>query len=113
MITSRAVPGSILHPGSAGCNELIRQGAIPCLNINDVLDQLNFSKVTVQQMARETVPTDPLEMQLLKYLSNEPCHIDELVRQAAMSSPQVSSLLAMMELKGLVRQVGSMNYVKR
>jgi hypothetical protein len=34
------------------------------------------------------------------------------VRQSVMSPPQVSSLLAMMELKGLVRQVGSMSYVK-
>lgn len=108
-----AVPGSILHPGSVGCNELIREGAIPCLNVNDILDQLNLTRLSEQQAVRETVPPDPLEGQLLLHLSHEPRHIDELVRQTAMPSPQVSSLLAMMELKGLVRQVGAMNYVKR
>ncbi len=107
-----AVPGSILHPGSVGCNELIRQGAIPCLNVNDILDHLNITRLNEQQLLRETVPPDPLETQLLFHLSSEPRHIDEIVRQSVMSSPQVSSLLTMMELKGLVRQVGSMSYVK-
>ncbi len=107
-----AVPGSILHPGSAGCNELIRQGAIPCLNVDDVLEQLNVARLTEQQIVRQTVPPDPLETQLLIHLSREPRHIDDIVRSAALASSQVSSLLAMMELKGLVRQVGSMNYVK-
>jgi len=106
-----AVPGNILHAGSVGCNELIREGAIPCLSVNDILNHLNFTRLSEQQIVRETVPADPLEAQLLVHLSGEPCHIDELVRQATMPAPQVSSLLAMMELKGLVRQVGAMKYV--
>ena len=107
-----AVPGSILHPGSAGCNELIRQGAIPYLHVNDVLDHLQSERLTLQQQARVAVPADPQEAQLLLHLSSAPCHIDDIGRAATMPSSQVSSLLAIMELKGLVRQVGPMNYVK-
>jgi DNA processing protein len=107
-----AVPGSILHPGSAGCNELIQQGATPLLSVQDVLTQLNFTRISEQRTARQLMPPDPLEAQLLAHLSAEPRHVDEIVRQTAMPSPQVSSLLAMMELKGLVRQVGVMSYVR-
>jgi DNA processing protein len=107
-----AVPGSILHPGSAGCNGLIRQGATPFLSVNDVLDQLNFATLSTQTSVRQSTPTDPLEAQVMALLAQEACHIDELVRRMALPSSQVSSLLTLLELKGLVRQTGGMNYIK-
>jgi DNA processing protein len=108
-----AVPGSILHPGSTGCNQLIRDGAVPFLSVNDVLDHLDLARFTIQQAVRHTTPHDPLEGELLANLSHEPRHIDELVRRLSWSSAQVSSTLIMMELKGMIRQIGGMNYVIR
>ncbi len=107
-----AVPGNIFNPGSIGSNELIRQGAIPLLSPNDILEHLNIPQFTAQHTARQSVPTDPLEAQLLTYLSSEPRHIDEIVRSTAMPTPQVSSLLTVMELKGLVRQAAPFCYVR-
>ncbi len=108
-----AVPGSILHPGSTGCNQLIRDGAVPFLSVNDVLDHLDLARFTIQHAVRHTTPHDPLESELLANLSHEPRHIDELVRRLAWSSAQVNSTLIMMELKGMIRQIGGMNYVIR
>jgi DNA processing protein len=48
---------------------------------------------------------------LLKQLSAEPTHIDEVCRSSGLPVATVSSTLAMMELKGMVRQVGTMNYI--
>lgn len=107
-----AVPGSILHPGSSGCNTLIQQGAIPLLTVNDILNHLNLEQVLSQQAARTTIPADPQEADLLRHLNQEPMHLDDLVRQSAMPAPQVAGLLTVMELKGLVRQVGSLSYVR-
>lgn len=107
-----AVPGSILQPSSAGCNALIQDGALPLLSINDLLEQLHLERAAVQREARQTIAADPTERLLLAHLSSEPVHLDEIVRLSAMPAAQVSSLLAMMELKGLVRQSGSMRYVK-
>jgi DNA processing protein len=56
-------------------------------------------------------PEDPTEAALLAALSAEPTHIDEVARQANMAVADVSSALTMMELKGLVRQVGALSYV--
>lgn len=108
-----AVPGSILHPGSAGCNDLIRQGATPFLSVNDVLDQLNFATLTTQAQVRQNTPVDPLEAQIMTILAQEAQHIDELVRRMALPSGQVGSLLTLLELKGMVRQVGGMIYTIR
>jgi DNA processing protein len=107
-----AVPGSILHPGSLGCNQLIQQGATPLLSVDDVLEQLNMTRISERVQTRAMVPEAPDERGLLTLLSTQPCHIDDLVRQAALPSAQVGSLLAIMELKGLVRQIGGMQYVR-
>lgn len=107
-----AVPGSILHPGSVGCNQLIQKGATPLLSIDDVLEELSLSNLHEKRAAHETVPPDPLEARLLEQLSAEPRHVDDLVRQSAFTTAQISSLLTIMELKGLVRQVGAMLYVR-
>ncbi|RLT34303.1 MAG: DNA-protecting protein DprA, partial [Chloroflexi bacterium] len=107
-----AVPGSILQPSSAGCNALIQDGALPLLSINDLLEQLHLERVSVQREARQTIAADPTERLLLAHLSSEPVHLDEIVRLSAMPAAQVNGLLAMMELKGLVRQSGSMRYIK-
>ncbi len=107
-----AVPGNILNPGSAGCNELIQQGATPLLSAQNVLDQLNFQHLISRQHTQRLAPADPLETKILEQLSQEPRHVDEIVRQAAMPPPQVAGLLTLLELKGLVRQVGAMSYVR-
>jgi DNA processing protein len=49
----------------------------------------------------------------LTQLTQEPIHIDELVRAAALPAGQLSGLLTLLELKGLVRQCAPMFYVKR
>jgi len=107
-----AVPGSILSPGSVGCNTLIQQGATPLLSVDDVLEQLNMSRIAEHHDVRQSVPPDPAEAALLAHLSHEPTHVDDLVRATGMTPGQVNSLLALMELKGMVRQVGVMTYLR-
>lgn len=107
-----AVPGSILNPGSAGCNGLIQQGAIPLLSVNDILNHLHLEQTFSQQAAQASIPADPQEASLLRHLNKDPLHLDDLVRQSTLPAPQVAGLLTLMELKGLVRQVGSLSYVR-
>lgn len=106
-----AVPGNINAPQSQGTNRLIRDGAFPLLNPQDVLETLNLTMVTEHRTVRVVLPADPIEARLYQLLSQEPRHVDEIRSQANMPIEKVSSTLAMMELKGMVRQVGGMNYV--
>jgi DNA processing protein len=46
-----------------------------------------------------------------RYLLVEPRHIDAISRDSTLAPPVVSATLAMLELKGLVKQVGGMQYV--
>ena len=106
-----AVPGNILAPQSKGTNRLIAQGAHPLLSVRDLLDVLNLTRVTEQRFVRKVLPTDETESKLLSVLTHEPLHMDEIRNQTGLPIERVSATLVMMELKGLVRQVGGLNYV--
>jgi DNA processing protein len=107
-----AVPGSILHPGSAGCNTLIQQGATPLLTVDDVLEQLDMLHMQERIAVRESVPLDEPQAQILALLTAEPQHIDEIVRQAKLPAATVGGLLTVLELSGLARQAATMMYVR-
>ena len=64
-----------------------------------------------QQTARTILPADATEARLLSALSYEPVHMDDICVQSGLPIEKVSATLALMELKGMVRQVGGMNYV--
>lgn len=106
-----AVPGSILAPQSKGTNKLIQQGAQPLLSVNDIMQALNLTRLGAQKAARKVLPADALEAQLLSALGEQPVHVDELRNQTGLPIEKVSATLTLMELKGMVRQVGGMNYV--
>ena len=106
-----AVPGNILAPQSKGTNRLIAEGARPLLSAQDLLDVLNLTRVNQQREVRRALPADEVESKLLAVLSHEPIHMDEIRIQTGLPIERVSATLVMMELKGMVRQVGGMNYV--
>jgi len=105
-----AVPGSIFSTRSTGTHQLIRDGAALVTSVDDILDALHLQTAVVQQEIAAVMPETPAEAALLRFVEDEPRHIDELRRQSGLDMPIVSSTLTLMELKGLVRHVGGMHY---
>ena len=106
-----AIPGSILSPTSKGTNHLIQEGAKLVCNYTDILEELNLTMVTQQPRIKEFLPANEAESVVLKQLTSEPSHIDEICRRSGLTAPEASSTLAILELKGVAKQVGNMNYV--
>ncbi|MBI2918078.1 MAG: DNA-protecting protein DprA [Chloroflexi bacterium] len=121
-----AVPGSIFSPRSLGCHRLIQDGAKLVHGFQDILEELNLGlaaprpaerprdlpKAPVSEEPPAAPPIEANEALLLRHLSLQPTHIDEVCRASGLPLPTVSSALVMMELKGLVKQVGAMNYIR-
>jgi DNA processing protein len=61
---------------------------------------------------REIIATTDTEAALLRHITREPAHVDDVCRESGLPVATVSSVLAMLELKGLVRQMGPMSYVR-
>ena len=107
-----AVPGSIFSPQSRGTNDLIQQGAKLVQRVEDVLEELNLTMVPHQIEMQDLMPATDTEAGLLRHITKEPVHIDEVCRLSSLPISTVSSVLAMMELKGLIKQMGPMAYVR-
>ena len=107
------VPGSIFSPVSRLTNHLIQEGAKLVSNCTDVLEELNLTAVAHQmQMPFPVAVEDDGEALLLGHLDDEPKHIDDIRRRASLPITAVNTLLTMLELKGMVRQVGCMHYIR-
>jgi DNA processing protein len=107
-----AVPGSIFNAMSVGANQLLRQGATPVTSAEDILEAIGASVEAATTMAHDLPEGSPVEATLWRALTGEPRHADELARTLGLSSGEVAATLAMLELKGLARQVGSMLYTR-
>jgi len=106
-----AVPGNINSPASQGTNKLIQEGAKLVTRVEDVLEELNLHMVAERTAVQLVLPETAEEIALYTQLSAQPVHIDDLSRSTGLPSALVSSTLTLMELKGMVQQVGGMNYV--
>jgi len=107
-----AIPGNILSPLSRGTNRIIQEGAKLVQDHTDILEELNLSIVAPQQLEiKEFSPATEAESEILKQLTSEPNHINEICRRSGLNMPEVASTLAMLELRGVAKQIGNMNYV--
>lgn len=92
-------------------NKLIQDGAHSVMSVKDIIEALNLFMVPQHIEMQAALPDNEEERALLALLSHEPRHIDDLIREADLPTMTVSSTLTMMELKGIIRQVGGMQYV--
>lgn len=106
-----AVPGSIFSSRSLGTNRLLREGAHLVSEVKDILDALNLFMLPQQMEVQQSLPENAEERAVLALLSHEPQHINELILASDLSAPAVSATLTMLELKGLVKTLGNMQFV--
>jgi DNA processing protein len=94
-------------------NKLIQDGEAKLVtSTEDILEELNLTMTSQQLELREVTSVDPTEAALLNVLSSQPIHIDEVQRASGLPIAAVSGALALLELKGMVRQVGAMSFVR-
>lgn len=99
------------EPRYVGTNKLIQDGARPVMEVKDIIEALNLWMIPQQIEMQAILPENEEEKRLLALLSQEPHHIDDLIRETELPAMVVASTLTMMELKGMVKQAGSMQFI--
>jgi DNA processing protein len=107
-----AVPGNIFNPASRGSNHLIQDGAKLVMSATDIMDELSiaYTRVEAKTITERVVPANGTEAQVLSHLSADPLHVDDLARASGLPIAEITSTLTILELKGLARKVGPMQY---
>ncbi len=117
-----ALPGNISSPMSAGTNQLIQDGASVLLSADAILTEYIMrypSYFHVQEYlnekAEEDIPaetntslqktnTTEAETKLLRVLTKEPVHVNEVCRLLGLPVQDVQSALTMLQIKGKIKE---------
>lgn len=106
-----ALPGSIFNTTSNGPHMLIRLGATPIRDSDDLLEALHIQKDESEGNDKDDeakyFDCSEKEMMIIKIL-NEPLERDEILRQAKenhnLQIGETQTLLSLLELKGLIKE---------
>ncbi|OGI14268.1 MAG: DNA protecting protein DprA [Candidatus Moranbacteria bacterium RIFCSPHIGHO2_01_FULL_54_31] len=111
-----AVPGSVFSPSSLGTNALIRSGAKIVTSVQDILEEFPLPEKPLARgenaASARTLSLAPEEKSILAALSHEPLHVDKIIKAARLETSSANSILALLEIKGLIRDVGGMHYIR-
>lgn len=99
-----AVPGNITSGNSAGTNNLIKTGAVPVTNVNDVLTALNLESETTNV---SVMGANAKEAIILEFMKRGITDINELQKASELTPEQFSQTMTMLEITGKIRPLGS------
>jgi DNA processing protein len=108
-----AIPGSIHNPAARGCHHLIRQGAKLVETADDILEEIaNQIELPSRRAGPRSEPIgvelDDAYSDLLDSLGYDPIPVDEIIERSGLTADTVSSMLTILELKGLVAAAGGL-----
>ena len=106
-----AVPGNIDSQYNLGNNKLIKEGAIPLVCVDDILEHLGLSGAD-EEDARDRL--SEREFQLFEILGNEgEMTVDEVCMRAGLKPAYVNPILSVMEMKGFISSDMGKFFVKK
>lgn len=108
--TAMAVPGRADSRSSAGCLQLIRDGAILVRNVDDVLEAMSEllpnggrNSNSAGERDPETPPYSPEEALVMLHAEKDGVSIDELVRLSGLPAERVNSVVMGLRIKGFLK----------
>lgn len=103
------VPGNITSPLSSGCNALLKQGASIVTCAEDVLEVI--APQLLQAQVSLPLGANPLQTTILQLLQEGVRDGDELQKRSQVDARLFSTELTMMELSGLIRNIGANQWI--
>lgn len=103
-----ALPGNINSIFSVGTNKLIKDGAKPLLEIDDIIEEIYELKEKLISNKINNIDYSQYsktEMKIIKLLEEGPIHCDTIVYKTGIDVVTLNSILTVLELKGAVKEI--------
>lgn len=105
-----ALPGNINSLYSKGTNRLIRDGARPLLEIEDIIEEIGELQSRLSQSKRDKIDYKDLsdvEIKIIETMKDGPLHSDLISHRTGLDISTVISIITILELKGIVKELNS------
>jgi DNA processing protein len=107
--TVMVVPGNITSPGSEGCNNLIKSGAIPVTEVEDIFFALKLKPD--RNSKHRKFDGSPEAQQLLQLILDGISDQEELALASKLDGATLGSNLTMLEITGHIRPTGAGHWI--
>ena len=106
-----AVPGNITSPLSAGCNALLKQGALITTTATDILNVIAPSNArSATDQAVIPLGETPAENTIIDLLRTGLRDGDQLQQQSGLNPADFATALTMLEINGVIKPLGANNW---
>ena len=108
-----AVPGNINNPYSQGCNKLIRQGAMPYTEPDDLLRELfpeSFIAPRQKSPQLHLFGDTATETAILQSLDRGIRNGEEIIKNSQLTPEEFNEATTLLEIKGRIRSLGANNW---
>jgi DNA processing protein len=109
-----AVPGPITSPYSRAPAKLLKTGATLVESADDIVEALGLEKnqrINESNISKRINELESKEeKKIVTLLSTQPMHIDQLVRASNLTTQKVGASLTVLEMKGIVSDLGDKTY---
>ncbi|MCL4134512.1 UNVERIFIED_CONTAM: hypothetical protein GTU68_003424 [Idotea baltica] len=116
------VPGSSINPQYAGSHRLIKQGATLITGVDDILSELSGALQLEVAKSAEDSSTKLSESKksnqklekfpLLTHINYHPSTINQIILSSGLTASEVSSMLLILEIEGLVAVTPEGSYIR-
>lgn len=111
-----AVPGNAINQESKGTNRLIKEGAKMVTCIEDILEEfgetVQLSAVKTGFRVEHDLNLDDHEKHIVRNIGTEPTHIDTIMKKTGYNIQKVNSIITMLELKGILKQLPGKFFIR-
>lgn len=108
-----AIPGKIFDSLSKGTNNLIKAGAKPIQDVEDILeeyiDRLEKNKI-IKKNYEKMIDKD--EKMVYSCIDLEPIHLDTLSRKIPIRIDELQLILTKLEIKGAIKQLANKYFIR-
>lgn len=108
------IPNSLENKKGAGTNRLLKRDGILVTSANDILEYYNLKKIkqiSIDDIEKQTdIEVKPEYKKIYKVIEKGPIHINQISRKIGIDISELSSILLMMELEGLIECKPGNNY---
>ena len=110
------LPGNVDAATCVGSNKLLRDGAIPFMSADDIIDEYKDSYKVIKKPFDNNVTVDYIDLDklteklddksklIMKSIGNNPVDVDDIIANTSIDAQNVLSVLTMLELDGYLRR---------